>query len=42
MSANLWNNPLELIIDDLYMIMGPNLSFISHDESYIQDDDAAS
>ena len=36
---NLWNNPLELTIDDLFLILGPNLSFLSHDESYIADED---
>lgn len=40
LSTNLWNNPLEFVIDDLNLIMGPNLSFISHDESYIADDDS--
>jgi hypothetical protein len=34
----LWKNPLELTIDDLYLIVGPNLSFTSHDESFIQED----
>jgi hypothetical protein len=36
---SLWNNPLELIIDDLFVILGPNLSFVSHDESYIQNEE---
>lgn len=42
MSTTLWNNPLELVVDDLFLIMGPNLSFLSHDESYIQEDDQGS
>ena len=29
---------MELIIDDLFLILGPNLSFLSHDESYIGDE----
>ena len=36
---SVWTNPLELTIDDLYLILGPNLSFVSHDESYIADED---
>lgn len=35
----MWNNPIELLIDDLYLILGPNLSFVSHDESYINDEE---
>ncbi|CDW82744.1 UNKNOWN [Stylonychia lemnae] len=35
---NVWNNPLELAIDDLYLILGPNMSFLSHNESYIGDE----
>jgi len=34
-----WNNPLELAIDDLYLILGPNMSFLSHNESYIGDEE---
>lgn len=34
-----WSNPLEMTIDDLYIILGPNLNFASHDESYIVDDE---
>ena len=29
---SLWTSPIEVIIDDLYIILGPNLSFISHNE----------
>lgn len=42
MSTVLWNNPIEIVIDDLYLIFGPNLSFLSHDESYIHDDEMVS
>ena len=27
-------------MEDLYLILGPNISFISHDESYIVDEEA--
>ena len=30
---------MEISIDDLFIILGPNLSFVSHDESYIADED---
>eukprot|EP00347_Sterkiella_histriomuscorum_P022380 403330690 len=36
---SVWSNPLELTIDDLYLILGPNMSFVSHDESYIADEE---
>lgn len=35
----MWTNPLEFYIDDLFLILGPNLSFVSHDESYIGDEE---
>ncbi len=30
---------MELTIDDLFLILGPNLNFVSHDESYIADEE---
>jgi hypothetical protein len=27
------------MIDEMFLILGPNLSFASHDESYIQDEE---
>jgi hypothetical protein len=42
MSTSLWSNPLEFVIDDLFLVFGPNLSFLSHDESYIQEDELGS
>ena len=45
---SLWTSPIEVVIDDLNIILGPNLSFVSHDEvryhqsncqSYIEDED---
>ena len=32
----MWSGPMELIIDDLFIILGPNLNVVSHDESYIE------
>jgi hypothetical protein len=32
---SLWSNPLELYIEDLYLIVGPNMGYVSHDESYL-------
>ena len=29
---------LELVVDDLFLIMGPNLGFTSHNESYIYEE----
>ena len=33
----MWNGPMEVIIDDLFIILGPNLNIMSHDESYIEE-----
>lgn len=38
MSTNIWSNPLEVEVNDLHLIMGPNLGFLSHDESFIQEE----
>ena len=32
-----WSSPLELIIDDVYLVMGPSTYFRSHTESYIEE-----
>jgi hypothetical protein len=32
----MWNGPLELTIDELFVILGPNTDrFLSHDDSYL-------
>ena len=33
----MWNGPLEVMIDDLFIIMGPSLGVMSHNESYIEE-----
>ena len=33
----MWNGPVEIIIDDLFIILGPNLNQVSHDESYVEE-----
>jgi hypothetical protein len=35
----MWNGPVEINIEDLFIILGPNLSVVSHDESYIEEND---
>lgn len=37
----MWNGPLEVSIDDLFIILGPNLNVVSHDESYIEEKEDA-
>jgi len=32
-----WSSPLELTIDDVYLVMGPSTYFRSHNESYIEE-----
>jgi len=32
-----WSSPLELVIDDVYLVMGPSTYFRSNDESYIEE-----
>ena len=32
----MWSGPIEINIDDLFIILGPNHSVVSHDESYIE------
>lgn len=34
----MWNGPVEIIIDDLFLVLGPNLGIISHNESFVEDD----
>ncbi len=36
---SLWSNPLELEVEELMVILGPNMGVVSHDESYIDDED---
>ncbi|CDW78351.1 vacuolar protein sorting-associated protein 13a [Stylonychia lemnae] len=35
----MWNGPVEIIIDDLFIILGPNYSMVSHDDSYVEEDE---
>ena len=32
-----WSSPLELLIDDVYLVLGPSTYFRSHTESYIEE-----
>mgnify|MGYP000946228090 CR=1 FL=1 len=34
---NFWNNPLELDIEDIYLVMGPSTFFRSNTDSYIEE-----
>lgn len=34
----MWNGPMEVNIEDLFIILGPNLSVVSQNESYIEED----
>ena len=36
---SLWSSQIEINIEDLFIILGPNLSYLSHDESYIVSED---
>lgn len=33
----MWSGPVEVMIDDLFIILGPNINVVSHDESFIED-----
>jgi hypothetical protein len=36
----MWTGPIEIIIDELFLILAPNADrFVSHDESYIHEDE---
>ena len=35
----MWNSPVEIDIDDLFIILGPNYSIVSNEDSYIEEDD---
>ena len=35
----MWNGPIEITIEDLFIILGPNLNVMSHNESYIQENE---
>ena len=32
-----WSSPLELLVDDVYLVLGPSTYFRSHFESYIEE-----
>ena len=35
----MWTGPVEIVIDELFIIMGPNVeAFLSHEDSYIHDE----
>ena len=34
---NFWSNPLEMQIDDIYLILGPSVYFRSNQDSYIEE-----
>ena len=31
----MWGGPIEILLEDLFIILGPNIAVVSHDESYI-------
>jgi hypothetical protein len=33
----MWNGPIEITIDDLFLILGPNLNVRSHDDSFLEE-----
>jgi hypothetical protein len=33
----MWNGPVEITIDDLFLVLGPNLGIVSHDESFVEE-----
>lgn len=33
----MFNGPIEITIDELFIILGPNLNQMSHDDSYIEE-----
>ena len=35
----MWNGPVEIAIDDLFIILGPNLNVVSHYDSFIDEND---
>lgn len=35
----MWNGPLEVYIDELFIILGPNISIVSHDESFLEENE---
>ena len=35
----MWNGPVEIAIEDLFIILGPNLNVVSHDDSFIEEND---
>lgn len=35
----MWGGPVEIMIDDLFIILGPNLAVVSNDDSYIEENE---
>ena len=35
----MWSSPVEVSIEDLFIILGPNYSMQSNDDSYVEDND---
>lgn len=35
----MWNGPIEINIDDLFIILGSNINIVSHNESYIDENE---
>jgi len=31
----MWGGPVEILVEDLFIVLGPNIAVVSHDESYI-------
>jgi hypothetical protein len=31
----MWNGPIEIVIDELFIILGASKNMLSHDESYL-------
>ena len=36
----MWNGPIEVNIDELFIILGPSSSIASNDESYLEESEA--
>ena len=35
---SMWSGPIDLYIEDLFLVLGPNLTVVSNDDSYEEDD----
>lgn len=33
---SMWNGPIELVLDELFLVLGASLNSLSHDESYLE------